>query len=423
LRTTLGDIRQISRFRSFGKYVTYGQEQSAEPLFQVQIRTASRLNRLPPYLFAELDRLKKQVQASGIDVISLGIGDPDLPTPAHIVESLKRAADNPANHRYPDYEGLAEYRAGAAAWLARRFGAKFDPAREVCALIGSKEGIANFSTAVVDPGDIVLIPDPGYPVYYSGCVFNGGEPYFLALRKENGFMPDLGAIPAEIARRAKLLWLNYPNNPTAATVDKSFFADAIRFCVKNNIILAHDCAYSEIAFDGYRAPSVFEADGARECAVEFHSLSKTFSMTGWRVGFVCGNAELVGALGRVKTNCDSGVFQAVQEAAITALSGGDGDKLAQYCAIYRERRDLLVPALRALGLDCQIPRATFYVWAQVPKGYTSASFAERVLKEAGVVITPGSGFGKGGEGFVRFSLTVSSERLKEAVQRIKGLRI
>ncbi|HXW85463.1 MAG TPA: LL-diaminopimelate aminotransferase [Candidatus Binataceae bacterium] len=389
----------------------------------MQIKPASRLGLLPPYLFAELDRLKKEAAAKGVDVISLGIGDPDLPTPRHIVESLKRAAEEPVNHRYPDYEGLEHYRRSAADWIERRFGVKFDPKSEVCALIGSKEGIANFSTAVVDPGDIVLIPDPGYPVYYSGCVFNSGEPFFLTLRKENGFRPDFSEIPEAIARRAKLLWLNYPNNPTAATVDKAFFDDAVRFCLKHNIILAHDSAYSEIAYDGYRAPSVFESRDARGCAVEFHSLSKTFSMTGWRCGFVVGNAELVGALGKVKTNVDSGVFQAVQEAAITALEGGDGDRLAEYCAAYRERRDLLVDALRQLGLNCELPRATFYVWAEVPAGETSVSFAKRVLNDAGVAITPGSGFGKGGEGFVRFSLTVSSERLKEAVERIKALRV
>jgi LL-diaminopimelate aminotransferase len=390
---------------------------------QVLIKTATRLSHLPPYLFAELDRLKREVQQKGIDVISLGIGDPDLPTPRHIVETLKRTADDPKNHRYPDYEGLPEFRSAAADWYKRRFGPSFDYQREVCALIGSKEGIANFSTAVVDPGDIVLIPDPGYPVYFSGCVFNGGEPYFLPLKKSNAFLPDLASIPAEVARRAKMLWLNYPNNPTAATADVSFFADAVKFCLKNDIILAHDTAYSEIAYDGYRAPSVFDADGARECAVEFHSLSKTFSMTGWRVGFAIGNSQLIGALGKVKTNMDSGVFQAVQEAAITALNGGDGDKLAEYCAIYKDRRDLLVDALRVLGLECELPRATFYVWSRVPQGYTSVTFTERVLKEAGVAITPGSGFGKGGEGYVRFSLTVSSERLREAVDRLKALRL
>jgi len=389
----------------------------------VQVKTATRLTLLPPYLFAELDRLKKEVQAKGVDVISLGIGDPDLPTPQHIVDSLKLAAIDSKNHRYPDYEGLETFRRTAADWFARRFGPQFDPGREVCALIGSKEGIANFSTAVVDPGDIVLIPDPGYPVYYSGCVFNGGEPYFVVLKKESGFLPDLDAVPEEVARRAKLLWLNYPNNPTGATVDHSFFEKAVKFCLRNNVILAHDNAYSEIAYDGYRAPSVFEVEGARECAVEFHSLSKTFSMTGWRVGFVVGNAQLVGALGKVKTNFDSGVFQAVQEAAITGLQGGQRDQLAEYCAIYKERRDPLVGALRGIGLVCATPRATFYVWAEVPKGYGSVSFTERVLKEAGVVITPGSGFGKGGEGFVRFSLTVPSERLSEAVARIKALRL
>jgi LL-diaminopimelate aminotransferase len=391
-------------------------------LDKVQIKVASRLSLLPPYLFAELDRLKREVAATGVDVISLGIGDPDLPTPPHIVAALQRAAETPANHRYPDYQGLDSFRAAAAAWCRRRFNLALDPAREVCALIGSKEGIANFPVAVVDPGDIVLIPDPGYPVYYSGCVFNGGEPYFMPLRKENGFMPDLAAIPAEVARRAKLMWLNYPNNPTAATATPEFLREAVAFCLRNNIILGHDAAYSEVAYDGYRAPSILEIDGARECAVEFHSLSKTFSMTGWRVGFVIGNATLVGALGAVKTNVDSGVFQGVQEAAIAAFEGGD-EYLRKYCAIYRERRDLMVAALRGLGLECDSPRATFYLWARVPKGYTSVSLTERVLKETGVVITPGSGFGKGGEGYVRFSLTVPSERLRVAVERIKALSL
>jgi LL-diaminopimelate aminotransferase len=388
----------------------------------VQIKTASRLSLLPPYLFAELDRLKREVQQKGVDVISLGIGDPDLPTPAHIVKACQSAAELSLNHRYPDYQGLDRFREAACGWYQRRFGVSLDPQREACALIGSKEGIANFPVAVVDPGDIVLIPDPGYPVYYSGCAFNGGEPYFMPLRKDNAFLPDFGAIPPEVARRAKLMWLNYPNNPTAATAPVEFLRRAVKFSLDNNIILAHDIAYSEIAFDGYRAPSMLEIDGARECAIEFHSLSKTYSMTGWRVGFAAGNAQLVGALGMVKTNVDSGVFQAVQEAAITALTGSD-EPLQQYCAIYQQRRDLMVEALRAIGLGCDLPRATFYIWASVPKGYTSVSFTERVLKETGVVITPGSGFGRSGEGYVRFSLTVPSERLREAVERIKTLRI
>ncbi len=388
----------------------------------MQIKPASRLSLLPPYLFAELDRLKKEVQGRGVDVISLGIGDPDLPTPPHIIESLRTAAGDPRNHRYSDYAGIESYRAAAASWYKRRFGVSLDHEREVCALLGSKEGIANFATAIVDPGDIVLIPDPGYPVYFSGCAFNGGEPYFLPLRKQNGFLPDLDSIPSEIARRAKLLWLNYPNNPTAAVADLSFFRHAVQFCLKNSIVLAHDLAYSEIAYDGYRAPSVLEVPEARECAVEFHSLSKTYSMTGWRVGFVVGNGAAVGALGRVKTNVDSGPFQAVQEAATTALNGSD-EKLREYCAIYKARRDLMVAALKKMGLACEPPKATFYLWVEVPRGYTSVSFTERVLKEAGVLTTPGSGFGKAGEGYIRLSLTVASERLKEAADRLKALRL
>jgi LL-diaminopimelate aminotransferase len=387
----------------------------------VQIKTASRLSLLPPYLFAELDRLKREVQQKGADVISLGIGDPDLPTPRHIVDACKHAAEQAANHRYPDYQGLDRFREAACDWYKRRFGVSLDPRKEACALIGSKEGIANFPVAVVDPGDIVLVPDPAYPVYYSGCVFNGGEPYFMPLRKENAFLPDFSAIPGEVARRAKLMWLNYPNNPTAATAPVEFFERAIKFCLEHNIILAHDIAYSEIAFDGYRAPSVLEIEGARECTIEFQSLSKTYSMTGWRVGFAVGNTQLVGALGTVKTNVDSGVFQAVQEAAIAALTGSE-DTLSEYCRVYQQRRDLMVDALRSIGLECEIPRATVYIWARVPHGYTSLSFTERVLQETGVVITPGSGFGKSGEGYVRFSLTVPSERLREAVERIRTLR-
>jgi LL-diaminopimelate aminotransferase len=388
----------------------------------VEIKTASRLRQLPPYLFAELDRVKKEVQQSGMDVISLGIGDPDLPTPPPIVAALQRAAELPINHRYPDYQGLDRFRESATRWYQRRFGVSLDPTREACALIGSKEGIANFATAVVDPGDIVLIPDPGYPVYFSGCVFSGGQAYFMPLLAENKFLPDLEAIPAEVAHRAKLMWLNYPNNPTAATAESDFLKHAVDFCLKNNIVLAFDIAYSEIAFDGYRAPSVLQIDGARECAIEFHSLSKTFSMTGWRVGFALGNAALVAALGAVKTNVDSGVFQPVQEAAITALDGDD-HTLREYCAIYQQRRDLMVSALRDLGLQCSVPRATFYLWAKVPAGYTSASLTEHMLRKAGVVITPGSGFGKSGEGYVRFSLTVPGERLQTAVERIRSLQL
>lgn len=383
------------------------------------IQVAARLKQLPPYLFAELDRVRREVEARGVDVINLSIGDPDLPTPSHIIEALKRAVDDPANHRYPDYQGLKRLREAVARWVERRFSVRLDSEREICALIGSKEGIANFSTAVVNPGDLVLIPDPSYPVYYSGCIFNGGKAYRLPLLAQNQFLPDLDAIPAEVARNARVLWLNYPNNPTGATVDREFLRRCVDFCLANDIILAHDIAYSEIAFDGYRAPSVLEIEDARQIAIEFHSLSKTYSMTGWRIGFAIGNAELIGALGKVKTNVDSGAFQAVQEAAITALSTGGAP--SEYLEIYRQRRDLLVEALRAKGLQCFVPRATFYVWAPVPAGYTSVELAELFLRKAGVVITPGSGFGKYGEGFVRFSLTVPTERLKEAAHRMEAL--
>lgn len=388
----------------------------------MQILPASRIRNLAPYLFADIDRIKREVEAKGVDVISMGIGDPDLPTPGFIVESLKQAADNPKNYRYPDYQGLARFRAAVAGWYRRRFGVSLDSETEVCALIGSKEGIANFALAVVDPDDIVLVPDPGYPVYRTGCLFAGGRPYAVPLTKATGFRPELEAIPQKVARRAKLLWLNYPNNPTGATVEPAFFVQAVRFCLKNEIILAHDAAYSEISYDGYRAPSALEVEGARDCAVEFHSLSKTFSMTGWRLGFAVGNAQLIGALGKTKTNVDSGVFQAIQEAGITALESNESG-LYESCAVYQERRDLLVGALRGLGLDCETPRATFYVWAEVPKGYTSVSLAVKFLNEAGVVITPGSGYGKFGEGFVRFSFTLATPRLREALRRVQALRL
>jgi len=388
----------------------------------VEISIASRIRNLPPYLFADLDRARREVQARGVDVISMGIGDPDLPTPRFIVEALKRAADDPKVYRYPDYQGSSRFRCAAARWYERRFGVRFDPEREVCALIGSKEGIANFSLAVVEPGDVVLIPDPGYPVYQAGCVFAGGTPYYLPLRKENGFTPDFGAIPPEVLRRAKLLWLNYPNNPTAASVELDFFAEAVRFCLKHQIILAHDAAYSEITYDGYRSPSVFQVPEARQCAIEFHSLSKTFSMTGWRLGFALGNVELVDALGKVKTNVDSGVFEAVQEAGVVALDAYPSS-VKETCEIYRSRLEMLVPALKRLGLECERPRATFYVWAAVPEGYTSVSLALKFLEQAGVVVTPGSGFGRCGEGFVRFSITVPTERIEEAVRRIEALKL
>jgi LL-diaminopimelate aminotransferase len=376
---------------------------------------------LPPYLFAEIDRVKNEVATRGVDLISLGIGDPDTPTFPHIVRALAEAAARPVNHRYPDYEGLPAFRAAAAAFVDQRFGVTVDPATEVVSLIGSKEGIANMAVAFVDPGDIVLVPDPGYPVYGIGTVFNGGVVYTMPLSAENGFLPDLAAIPEEIARRAKLMWLGYPNNPTAAVASEDFFARVVEFATRHTIIVAHDNAYSEIYYD-QPPPSFLAAPGARALGIEFHSLSKTYNMTGWRIGFAIGNRDLVAGLGKVKTNVDSGVFQAVQQAGIAALSG-DQTPVAALRALYRERRDLLLGALASLGLEAQPVRGTFYVWVRVPPGFTSAGLTARLLREIGVVVTPGSGFGAAGEGYVRFSLTVPTERLCEAVERLKTLKL
>ncbi len=385
----------------------------------IEIKKAERIRQLPPYLFAEIDRLKRQVAARGVDLINLGVGDPDTPTPPHVVARLREAAGNPANHRYPDYEGLPSFRQAAADWMRARYGVRCDPATEVVSLIGTKEGIANTAVAFVDPGDVVLVPDPGYPVYHIGTAFNGGTTYRLPLRRENAFLPDLGAIPDEVARRAKLLWLNYPNNPTAAVAPRAFFADVVRFAERHGVIVCHDAAYAEIYF-GERPPSILEIPGGREVALEFHSLSKTFSMTGWRVGFAVGHPDLVAGLGKVKTNIDSGVFQAVQEAAIAAL-GGDYAVVERLRGTYRERRDVLVAGLRDLGLPCDAPSGTFYVWVPVPRGTTAAALATRCLTEAGVVVTPGNGFGDAGEGYVRLTLCSPVDRLREAVDRLRRL--
>ena len=387
----------------------------------VTVRPAERIERLPPYLFAEIDRLKKEVAARGVDLISLGIGDPDMPTFPHVVRALADAAGRPENHRYPDYEGLPSFRAAAADFVRRRFSVRVDPATEVVSLIGSKEGIANLAVAIVDPGDVVLVPDPGYPVYSIGTSFNGGTPYPMPLTAEHGFLPDLHAIPEEIARRAKLMWLGYPNNPTAAVASTAFFAEVVEFASRHGIIVAHDNAYSEIYYDE-PPPSFLATPGAETLGIEFHSLSKTYNMTGWRVGFAIGNRALIAALGKVKTNVDSGVFQAVQEAGIAALSG-DQAPVAEMRALYRERRDLLLGALAELGLEAQPVRGTFYVWVHVPRGFTSASLTAKMLQEIGVVITPGSGFGAAGEGYVRFSLTVATARLREAVERLRTLSL
>jgi LL-diaminopimelate aminotransferase len=385
------------------------------------IKKAKRINQLPPYLFAEIDRRKRQALSQGVDLIDLGIGDPDIPTPSVVVEKLLEGASKPVNHRYPNSSGMLEFREAVANWYQSRFSVKLDPGSEVVSLIGSKEGIGNMAVAFVDPGDVVLVASPCYPVYHIGTSFSGGKNYFLPLKKENRFLPDLKAIPQDIARQAKLLWINYPNNPTAAVAEKGFFEEVVEFAHQYNVIVCHDAAYTEMGYDGYRPMSFLEVEGAREVGIEFHSLSKTFNMTGWRIGMAVGNAELVGGLAQAKSNLDSGIFQAVQEAGIEALRLGD--RIVEPSRkIYQERRDILVDGLRAVGLECDKPRATFYVWVSCPKGLSSADFTSKLLDEAGVVTTPGNGFGEAGEGYVRFTVCVDKERLREVTERIRRVK-
>ncbi|MDX9703724.1 MAG: LL-diaminopimelate aminotransferase [Candidatus Auribacterota bacterium] len=381
---------------------------------------AQRIEKLPPYLFVEIDRLKNEALKQGKDIIDIGIGDPDIPTPAVIVEAMKRAVENPAHHRYPSTQGMMSFRETAATWCKNRFGIDIDPAKQVCALIGSKEGIANIPLAFVNPGDVVLVPDPGYPVYKSSTLFCGGVIHLMPLREENGFMPDLSAIPADVAKKAKLMFINYPNNPTSAVATADFFREVVDFAVKNEIIVCHDAAYSEVAFDSYRAPSFLETPGAGAVGVEFHSLSKTFCMTGWRLGFAVGNPEVISGLAKIKSNIDSGAFQAIQEAGIVALTKALGVAGNIY-KVFERRRDVFAQGLRKIGLEFEMPKATFYIWIKVPKPYTSAQFAKKLLEQADIVMTPGTGFGVNGEGYIRAALTVPEERLKEAVSRIEKL--
>ena len=383
---------------------------------------SARLQLLPPYLFAELDRMKQEQVKKGADIISLGIGDPDLPTPPHIIQALALAAADPKNHQYPSYEGMATFRKAAADWYRGRFGVTLDPANEVLTLIGSKEGIGHLPLAFVNPGDVVLVPDPAYPVYQAGTLFAGGESYFMPLTSARDFLPDLGAIPAAVLKRAKILWLNYPNNPTGAVAPREFLAEAVDFARQHRLILAHDAPYSEIAFDGYRPESILNIPGAKEVAIEYHSVSKTYNMTGWRVGFAVGNAEILAGLGRVKQNLDSGVFQAVQYAGIAALTGSQ-QCVADNCRIWQERRDVLIGGLRDLGFAVASPRASFYAWVPVPAGFTSSSFCVELLVKAGVVVTPGNGFGAAGEGFVRAAFTVDADRIRLALDRLRKLGI
>jgi LL-diaminopimelate aminotransferase len=385
-------------------------------------KKAERLQQLPPYLFKEIDRKKAEVMARGVDIIDLGVGDPDLPTPPNIIKALKKAADDPANHQYPSYSGMNTFKEAVAKWYQERFGVKLDPATEVVSLIGSKEGIAHFPLAFIDPGDVVLIPTPAYPVYNTATIFAGGRSHFMPLLKENAFLPDLDAIPGEVAVKAKLMFLNYPNNPTSAVADPDFFKQVVEFAHKHRILVCHDAAYTEMAFDGYHSPSFLEVDGAKEVGLEFHSLSKTYNMTGWRIGFAVGNQEGIDGLGAIKSNIDSGVFQAVQMAGIEAIQG-DQSCVRDMIRVYTGRRDLMVQGLRDAGFQLDPPKATFYLWVETPDGYTSAQFAGRLLEEAGLVVTPGNGFGDPGEGYFRIALTQKRERLSEAAERLKAIKL
>jgi LL-diaminopimelate aminotransferase len=382
------------------------------------IEVAARIKTLPPYLFAAIDKMKQDAIARGVDIINLGIGDPDLPTPAPIIDSLAKAAEDPKHHQYPSYEGMLSFRKAVAGWYKRRFNVTLDPADEILTLIGSKEGIGHVHLAFVDPGDIVLVPSPGYPVYPVGTSFCGGTSHVMPLTKANGFLPDLNAIPKDVAKKAKLMWLNSPNNPTSVIMSKDYFKRAIEFAQDHQIIICHDAAYSEIYYDGKRPVSFMEVEGAKDVGVEFHSLSKTYNMTGWRIGFVVGNKRVLAALGKVKSQLDSGVFEAVQEAGITAL-GLDDSVTDGIRKIYQERRDTIVPGLKKLGLEVDAPPAAFYIWVTVPKGYTSTTFTAHLLEKAGIVTTPGNGFGAPGEGYVRMTVCTTKERLAEAVARIQ----
>jgi LL-diaminopimelate aminotransferase len=382
------------------------------------MQLAKRIENLPPYLFVGISKKIVQKIAQGEDVISFAIGDPDIPTPPSIIERLCQAAQDPVNHRYPESDGLPQLRQAISSWYERRFGLSFDPDKEVLPLIGAKEGIGHIALCFIDPGDLALVTDPGYPVYSIGTMFAGGDCHFLPLIEENDFLPDFDQVPAEVAQRAKLLWINYPNNPTAAVADLDFFERVVAFAKRYDLVVCHDAPYTEVAFDGYRPPSFLQAPGARDVGVEFHSLSKSYNMTGWRIGMVVGNEGIVDALMRVKSNLDSGIPQAIQYAAIEALLG-DQDCIAEHNAVYQRRRDLVVKTLAKIGLRTKPPRASLYVWARIPEGYTSLDLCAKLLDETSVVVTPGSGYGKNGEGYIRLSLTTPDDRLEEGLSRME----
>ena len=387
-----------------------------------QVVQADRLKKLPPYLFKEIDRMRDKARAKGVDIIDLGVGDPDRPTPGHIIDKLCETARDGANHQYPSYTGMNDFRRSVAAWYFRRFGVQLAPEENVVTLIGSKEGIAHIPLAFINPGDLALVPEPAYPVYNIGVMFAGGETHYMPLLEKNGFLPDLEAVPEETARRAKMMFINYPNNPTGAVAGLDFYQRVVAFARKYEIIVISDAAYSEMTYDGYSPPSFLQAPGALEVGIETHSLSKTYNMTGWRIGWAAGRAEVIDGLGRIKSNIDSGAFQAVQWAGIEALEA-DQACVDEMRRMYTERRDVLLAGLKEAGLKANSPKATFYVWVGCPEGVSSADFTAKLLTEAGIVVTPGNGFGPSGEGYVRMALTKNADRLQEAVDRIKALSL
>ena len=379
---------------------------------------ADRIKYLPPYLFAAIDKAKHDALAKGVDVIDLGVGDPDLPTPPHIVEAMREAVKNPENHQYPSYAGKLSFRTAVAEWYSRTFGVNLEPEKEVLALIGSKEGIAHAPLAFINPGDLALVPDPAYPVYRPAVSFAGGTSVIMPLSRENGFLPDLEAIDPGVASKAKIIFLNYPNNPTAASASRPFFQELVDFAHEYDLIVMHDNPYSEIYYHDQRSNSILEIKGAMDVAVEFHSLSKTYNMTGWRVGAVVGNAEIVAGIGKIKSNVDSGNFGAVQDAGITALKSPK--KIVEDIRhVYQHRIEILYECLAGLGFELQKPKATLYLWARV--GGDSVAFCQRLLEETGIVATPGVGFGQCGEGYIRFSITQPTERVELAVERLEKI--
>ena len=386
------------------------------------MKFARRIEQLPPYLFVEISRKIAQKRAEGIDVVTFAIGDPDIPTPSHILDRLQEASQDPPNHRYPESEGLPELRRAVAQWYEERFGVTLDPDKEILPLIGAKEGIGHAALCFIDPGDVALVPDPGYPVYSVGTMFAGGECHWMPLVEENQWLPDLKAIPSEVADRAKAMWLNYPNNPTGAIAGEDFFEDVVDFAKRHDVPVLHDAPYTEVAYDDYRPMSFLQAPGAKDVGIEFHSLSKSYNMTGWRIGMAVGNAEMINALMRVKSNLDSGIPQAIQHAAIEALQGPQ-DCIQEHNRIYQRRRDKVVATLRQIGLEVSVPRASLYVWAKLPPGWKSGAFSALLIEEKAIVVTPGAGYGRYGEGYIRLSLTIADEQMEKGLERLRSWRI